>query len=264
MNMFKQIVASLLLCVTAGSAAGHEIWLEVNTPVVKVGEVVHIASKLGNCGNGHRDFKTSGIIDPKWTTLLVLNSQNEQTSLLKQLTHTATAPTEGFWTVRHSTSTPGLHWVVQSLDQVVEHGGGIMHGILTAKSLFITTQTLDSVQVPSAAEAIGLPIELVLESSPLPSVDSKKPIQVRVLKNGRPLPNVPISFVPQGVKLEGEFDERYQRRTDEEGRASFMPQDANLYLISTEFIDTSESSATYASTVYATTLTLHVCNTARQ
>ena len=262
--MLHRIIASLVVCAFATSTNAHEIWLEVNTPVVKTGEVVHIASKLGNCGNGHRDFKTSGIIDPKWTTLHVLNSQNEQTSLLNQLTNTAAAPTEGHWTVRHTTQAPGLHWVVQTLDQVVEHGGALMHGVLTAKTLFVATETLDSIAVPSAADAIGLPIEFVLESSPLPSVSSKKPIQIRVLKNGRPLPNVPVSFIPQGVKLEGDFDDRYQRRTDEEGRVTFMPQEANLFLISTEFIDPSESSDTYASTVYATTLTLHVSNSPRE
>lgn len=256
--MFQRMVVSLVVCVVANAALGHEIWLEVNTPVVKVGEVVHIASKLGNCGNGHRDFQTNGTIDPKWISLQVVNSHQKHTSLANELTNSAAKPSEGFWTVRYKSNTPGLNWVVQSLDQVVEHGGGIMHGILTAKTLFITSKSLDDVDEPSAADVIGLPIELVLESSPLPSVGCKKPVQIRVLKHGKPLPNVAVSFIPQGVKLVGEFDERYQRRSDAEGRVRFMPQEANLFLISTEFTDPAESSDTYASTAYATTLTLHV------
>ncbi|MFO0904764.1 MAG: DUF4198 domain-containing protein [Pirellulales bacterium] len=256
------LAASLALCLVAlihSSTRAHDAWVEANTPLVRTGDVVHLDLKLGNHGNNHRDFKLAGRLNPDWTAWDVVTPSGARKSLKTTASATAAGDKEGYWTTPFLADEEGVYTVVQSLERVMNHGKPV-RGIRSAKTLFISSKSLDNPKCDLAAahKPQGLPFELVLDSCPLQGLGAERPLKVRLLKNGKPAAGVVVSFIPRGAKLADDFDADYERKTDAEGRAVFTPKAGNLYLVVAHFNAEDEKSAEYEYTSYAATLTVHV------
>jgi uncharacterized GH25 family protein len=83
-------------------------------------------------------------------------------------------------------------------------------------------------------------------------------ISVRLLLKGKPLPDARVSFIPQADTLTEGFDDRYERRTDADGRASFTPKSGDRYLVVAHHRDETETASEYDLTQYSATLTVLV------
>lgn len=260
LHAFPLVAAAALVAVLSTASWAHDPWIETNASLVRVGEVVHIDLKLGNHGNHHRDFLLAGRLNPEWVTFEVATSQGKRQSLREQLIPTAAAEKEGYWTTSYSPSSAGPHTVVQTLDRVMKHGKSV-RGVRSAKAIFVASESLDNPRCDTAAglAPLGLPFELVLESCPLRAVVGQ-PVAVRVLKDGKPQANVLVSFIPRGEKLADEFDPKFERRTDAQGRAAFTPSRATVHLIAARHNADDEKTEAYEYTSYAATLTLQVPN----
>lgn len=253
------LLLGLLALVPLQSSSAHDTWVEVNTPLQRAGEVVHVSLKLGNHENRGRDFKLAGLITIDWTSLDVIDPAGEVEDLTQQLKPTSSKDKEGYWLTTVDLPQAGMYTVVQSLDRVMSHGTSV-RGIRTAKTHVFAANSLDhpDCQGRSVMQPVGLPFELILETCPLKSVQVGAPLQVRLLKQGEPLADTVISFIPFGEELSAEFDPRYERRTDVEGRVEFEPEQAGLHLIVAKQQANDERTDDYEFTSYATTLTLHV------
>ncbi len=242
-----------------GDVRAHDPWVETNTTVVRVGDVIHADLKLGNHGNNHRDFKLAGRLNPEWSTLELVLPNGQREDIKDRLTATAYAEKEGYWTTTFVPQNEGLHVLVQTLDRVMNHGKAV-RAVRTGKAFFMASKSLDkpSCDAQAAAKPLGLPIELILESCPISAVSAERPVKVQLLLHGKPLPNAVVSFIPRGVDLAEDFDTIYERKTDAAGKAAFTPKQGNLYLIVAKHTAEDEKSAEYEYTSYGTTLTLHV------
>jgi uncharacterized GH25 family protein len=85
-----------------------------------------------------------------------------------------------------------------------------------------------------------------------------QPIKVRLLFKGKPLADEAVSFIPRGETLTEEFDPRYERRTDANGRAKFTPKEGNHYLVVAHRADAAERGSGYDSTKYSATMCVYV------
>ncbi len=161
----------------------------------------------------------------------------------------------GYWHTVKEMKEPGLTWFCQTLDQAIEHDGKRMRGLLSAKAIVLTEPAPKSAEL-HFDEALGFPLEIILLSSPLPSVDASKPIEVQLLLNRKPLAKVPVSFLRQAFdpKLAQASDN--QCTTNEDGKANFKPSRPGLYLITARHIDT--DSETDGPIYYSTSFTLRV------
>ena len=121
-----------------------------------------------------------------------------------------------------------MTWIEQTLDQIIEHDGVTMRGILTAKAFVIGCDSLDQPDSTLTNVTLDLPIELVLESSPLPSLDSGAEICVRLLRDSIPQRSVQVSFLPQGIDLQTEDDASFERETDANGIGNNQRGQASL------------------------------------
>ena len=85
-----------------------------------------------------------------------------------------------------------------------------------------------------------------------------KPIVVRLLFRGKPLADQVVSFIPRGATLAEGFDPAYERKTDADGRCSFVPKEGNLVLVVTHLVRPEEQGEGYDKASYAATLVLDV------
>lgn len=240
-------------------ALAHDTWVETNTPLIRTGDVVHLDLKLGNHGNNHRDFKLSGRVNLDWVAWDLVTPSGKRMPLRSNAGATAAAEKEGYWTTPFLAQEEGVHTVVQTLDRVMMHGKSV-RGIRTAKTIFVSSKSLDKPNCSTAAaqRALDLPFELVLETCPLQGVGAERPMKVRLLKGGKPLAGAVVSFVPRGAKLADDFDAEFERKTDSDGRVVFTPKTGNVYLVVAHHTADDEKAAEYEYTSYATTLTVHV------
>ncbi|WP_299461800.1 DUF4198 domain-containing protein [uncultured Gimesia sp.] len=256
----KTFLLSLLaLCLSVASAAAHDTWVESNTNLIRARDAVYINLKLGNHGNHHRDFKIASKIDLEGCKLEVIDPTAKVYDLISELTDTGYAPKEGYWRGKFVPVKPGLYTVSHSLDKIVNHGKPV-RAIKSAKTCFVVSARLDQVPLenPGFDRALGHPLELIPVVNPVTPMGPGKPIEVRVDFKGKPLADVVVSFVPQGETLQEGFDERFERKTDAAGRASFTPKTGNQYLAVVHHLAKDESAADYQETAYAATLTVFV------
>jgi len=253
----------LLLCASAmffilaiSSVNAHDTWVQTNTNIVRIGDGVHIDLMLGNHGNDHRDYKLASKIQLDNCTFELVTPHGKRYDIRDRLIDTGYTPTEGFWSAKFVTAHPGLHAVVHTLDGVHHKTRGIKSG----KTFFVASQTLDEVPTdnPGFDRIYGHPLELVPEANPVTPMGPGEAIKVRVLYKGKPLANARVSFIPRGHELAEGFDEEFERRTDEEGRASFTPRTGNYYLIAAHHAAPEEEGEGYTSTKYSATLTVFV------
>jgi uncharacterized GH25 family protein len=254
-KLFLTLSATLLL---SGAVTAHDSWVQTNTNVLRAGDSIHIDLLLGNHGNDHRDFKIAGKLDLAGTTLQVLASDGKRYDLKDKLTDLGYAPKEGYWTARFTAAKPGLYLVAHTSDKVVHYAP--VRSIKSAKTYFVVTKSLDNVprDNPGYNKALGHALELVPETNPVTPMGPGMPIKVQLLYKGKPLPDARVSFIPRGETLTDGFDKRYERMTDKEGRASYMPTDGNYYLVVAHWQEPNESGKDYKSTKYSATLTVLV------
>ncbi|MFO1021091.1 MAG: hypothetical protein U0903_10395 [Planctomycetales bacterium] len=74
----------------------------------------------------------------------------------------------------------------------------------------------------------------------------------------KPLAESVVSFIPRSQTLKEGFDEKYERKTDKEGKASFTPKFGDYYLIVAHQASPDEKTDKYTRTQYTATLGLYV------
>lgn len=249
------LLASSFVC---GAAQAHDTWVQTNTNVVRIGDAVHIDLMLGNHGNNHRDFKLAGKVDLSVSTLQVIDPKGKKYDLQSQLFDVGYTPNEGFWTTKFVAAKPGIYTVVQTFDKVMSYAP--VRDIKSAKTFFLASKSLDQPGLFSSGfdRRLGFPFELVAESNPIAPMGPGIPLTLRLFYRNKPLPNVKISFIPQGETLKDGFDARYEQRTNVNGRVRFTPTSANYYLIAAHYEAPNEKGKGYDGTNYSATMTLYV------
>jgi len=246
----KKCFALLLMLVPAIGAA-HDTWVQANAPRVRVGEVVHVDLMLGNHGNEHRDFKLASKITLAPCTLAVIDEQGHSHDLKSKVIDTGYAPKEGFWSARFVTREPGLHVVVHTLDTL--HGS--TRAIKSAKTYFSAGMSAD--KSTGFDKPLGHTLELVPLSNPATYAAGRE-LTVKLLYQGKPLPETRVSFVPRGQVLAEGFDKEFERLTDANGIASFTPMDGNYLLIVVHHAASEQKGEGYERTHYSATLVANV------
>lgn len=251
--------ATWLWCAVAGQA--HDTWVQTNTNLVRPGDVVHIDLLLGNHGNGHRDFKVAGKADPTASTLEVLAPDGKRYDLKERLADVGYAPTEGFLTARFSATQPGLYLVVHTFDKVMSYAP--VRAVKSAKTCYVVSPSLDKVTPanPGFDRVLGHALELVPEANPVTPMGPGTPVKVRLLFKGKPLAGARVSFIPRTETLAADFDPRFERQTDDQGRASFTPTAGNYYLVVAHHQEPAEGGEGYKETKYSAALTVYVPQT---
>ena len=238
------------------SLSAHDTWVEVNTPEVRAGNLVHVDLKLGNHGNDHRDFKLHSLISLDHATLKVHLPSGEQVDLKPKLIGTAYEEKQGYWTTRLLTTEEGLHVVAHELDTL--HGK--IRAIKSAKTYFIAgvdSQSSTDKSLPCDTP-LGHPLELIPLTNPVTESGPGMPLRLRVLFENQPLVNARVSFIPRGQILQEGFDEAFERMTDEKGDVQFTPQEANVLLVVIHHREPERSGDGYESTYYSATMTIAV------
>lgn len=256
--MMRFLTTACLLC-AASAAWAHDTWVQTNTNLIRVRDAIHIDLMLGNHGNEHRDFKLASKIDLTGCELKVHSPGGKSYDIKDQLSDLGYAPKEGFWTTKFATAEAGVYVVEHTLDRIVNHGKPV-RSIKGAKSFFLASPSLDKVDadLPGFDKPLGHALEIVPVVNPVAPMGPGKVIQVKVLLKGKPLSNGRVSFIPRGQTLAKDFDDQFERRTDEQGLASFTPTTGNYYLVVVNHQSPEEKTKDYELTQYSATLTVFV------
>jgi hypothetical protein len=179
-----------------------------------------------------------------------------KTDLVPALVDLGYAPKEGFWSARFVPAAEGLHCVAHLRDGI-RHGA---RGLKGSKAYFLVAEKLDALEAATKDHAtpLGHPLEIVLETHPVVDCGPGKPITVRLLHRGQPLPDQRVSFIPRGATLAPGFDVDHERTTDAEGRCSYTPREGNLILVVAHLTKPEEKGEGYDKTSYAATLVINV------
>lgn len=250
--------AVLVTVLGVTSTHGHDTWVEVNTSEVRQGNLVHVDLKLGNHGNDHRDFKLHSLITLDHASLSVLEPCGCKTDLVPKLRPTAYEPKQGYWTARFHPKKPGLHTVSHQLDLL----HGTTRAIKSAKTFFLVGEPSD--ETTDHSQPLGHALEIVPVTHPIAEVATEKPFRLRVLFQGFPLTDARVTSIPRGENLAEGFDPQYERMTDANGEAEFLPSQANLFLFVVHLRKPNESGEGYDGTHYSATLTVSIPNTSLQ
>ncbi|MEX2672138.1 MAG: DUF4198 domain-containing protein, partial [Phycisphaeraceae bacterium] len=251
MKTDRSCFAALLMLLLTSPAFAHDTWVEPHTNLVRVGEVLYVDLMLGNHGNHHRDFKLAGKVDPQHITLERIGPDGQSTDLKPRLCDLGTESNPGHWRAQVQLQTAGLHMVVCLDDKVVHYAP--TRSVKSAKTFFLASERLDEVSAEALNfdRVLGHPLELVPRTDPVTPMGPGEPLAVQLLFHGEPLAGTRVSFIPRGVQLQGHFDERYERHTDEQGHATFTPEQANVYLVVAYHEDPEASGEGYTSTKYS-------------
>lgn len=249
------LVVLLATLVLPARGVAHDLWVETNVAVVQQDESIDVAFKLGNCNRGQRTFRTSGLLDLAGVTTFEIKPDGKRHLVQHDLVRSS-EDESGYWTMAREMKTPGLTWFCQTLDQAIEHDGKRMRGLVSGKAFVLTVpQSRESPELKADA-AIGFPLELILQTTAVPSVDRTSAIRVQLLLNGKPLRRETVSFLPHSIDPQKTAVEDFERKTGEDGVAEFLARRPGLYLISARHSETNnvEGDPIY----YSTTLTLRV------
>ena len=239
-------------------AFAHDTWLQTNTNLIRVGDCIYADLMMGNHGNSGRDFKIAGKANVEHSTLEVLAPDGKAYDLKPNLQDTGHMPMDGFWEAKFSPAQSGLYCVAHTFDAVMNYAP--IRAIKSAKTFFLASKKLDTVSEvnPGFDRVLGAPLELIPQSDPVTSMEPGSLFKVRLLFKGKPLAGATISFIPSGVELKPGFDEHYERVTDKNGTASFVPKAANYYLVVAHVKADDEKGKGYNSTEYSAALMLFV------
>lgn len=257
---------SLLLAVTPLHA--HDTWLEAGAATVPVGEYTYVDLMLGNHGNDHRDFKLASKITLEPCTLSVVDPTGGTHDLKPAITDMGHAEKEGFWTAKYVFANPGIHRFVHTLDTLHR----TTRAIKSAKTFVMATDGgvkdagvknggVKDPDSPNQDTCHGFGLELVLET-PLASIQAGQPIELQVMRSGKPLPQARVTFVPRGASLAEEFDAEYERISDSEGRVQFVPKQGNVLFAVVHHMAEDEAGEGYENTHYSAAMVIQVPNQA--
>lgn len=244
------------------SANAHDTWVQTNTNLVRVGDLVHVDLMLGNHGNEHRDYKLASKITIDDSTLAVITPSGKQIDIKPSVVDTGYAPKEGFWSSRFITGEAGVHVVAHTLDKL----HGTTRAIKSAKTLFVASPTLDiKPQEKSGLEKaakfdqpLGHPLEIVPTVNTALGMGPGQPIAVQVLYNGKPLADARVSFIPRSATLAEGFDANHERQTNSQGEASFTPKEGDYVLVVLHHREPDQKGEGYEATSYSATLVVYV------
>lgn len=255
----KRLLVTGCLLLIASAAGAHDTWVQTNTNLIRVRDAIHIDLMLGNHGNDHRDFKLASKVDLKGCELKVHSPSGKSYDLKDQLSDLGYAPKEGFWSTKFATAEPGVYAIEHTMDRIVNHGKPV-RSIKSGKAYFLASPSLDKVaaDLPGYEKPLGHALELVPVANPVAPMGPGKAIQVKVLLKGKPLANGRVSFIPRGQTLAKDFDDQYERRTDDQGLASFTPTTGNYYLVVVHHHSPEEKTDDYELTQYSATLSVFV------
>lgn len=255
----RKLMFSAAVIALPAIAAAHDTWVQTNTSLIRAGDAVHVDLMLGNHGNEHRDFKLASKLDLDGATLRVHAPKDKVYELREQLVDTGYTPKEGFWTTKFAATAPGMYLVEHTLDKVVNHGKPV-RSIRSAKSFFVVSKSLDRVppENPGFDRVLGHALELVPTANPVTPMGPGETIAVRLLLKGKPLAGARLSFIPRGETLAAGFDDRFERKTDPDGRAKFVPEAGNYYLVVAHHKADDETGDGYDGTQYSATLAIFV------
>lgn len=254
--MLRALMIVLLSVLAAGHSLAHDSWVQTNTNVVRTGDAVHLDLMLGNHGNEHRDFKLAGKVGLEGCTLAVTGPDGTTLDVSDRLKDVGYAPNEGFWSAKYIAVKSGLYTVGHTLQS--QHRS--TRTIKSGKAYFVASLKLDDVPVglPGFDKPLGHPLELVPVTNPVMPMGPEVPISVKLLFKGKPLAGAVVSFIPRGETLKEGFDERYERKTDAEGKATFTPKTGNWYLVAAHRIEADEKGDGFDKTTYSATLNVFV------
>ncbi|MGV3614078.1 MAG: DUF4198 domain-containing protein [Fimbriimonas sp.] len=256
--MIRRLASVLALTLVGGFAAGHDIWVEPNVNLVRLGEPISLALMLGNHGNTHRDFRLANKVGAGDRSLWLIAPDGSRRNLTPSLVDNGYAPEEGFWSARFTPSAPGLYLAASTMDKVMSYAP--VRDVKSAKTFFVASPTLDRVPArnPGFDRVLGHALELVPIVNPVTPFQSGSELRVRLLYKGKPLAKSKVSFIPRGAKLSGEVDSRFERMTDANGEASLPLREANAYLVAAHHADDQAKGKGYESVHYSATLCLVV------
>lgn len=259
MRSYRSYAAVATALAAVATAVAHDTWVQTNTAVVRPGDAVHLDLMLGNHGNEHRDFKLASKVSRDRIKTFAVTAPNGKTyDLLPDLVDLGYAPKEGYYSARFVPADPGLHVVSQTMDGIVNHGTPA-RGYKSAKAYFLASDSLDKLPrtVPGFDRQQGHRIELVPESNLVTDLGPGRPIKVRLLFEGKPLPGVKVSFIPRGATLKEGTDPDHERVTDADGRASYTPKTGTYHLIVARYTRPEKGDG-YETANYAAMLTVLV------
>jgi len=237
MKLFSTL-AILLTCFQAASA--HDTWVELDNPRVQEDGLIKVSLKQGN---DHDDFNVHGPLNAADACL----TANMPCGCRIDIKPTMT---KAYWSAEYKPTKPGLH-VVSHLNTKQNDRE---REITSAKAYFVVGSNPTATKGPlmRCDRPLGHPLEIVPITNPVTQTVPNKPLRVRVLFEKQPLPNVRVTFIPEGAtgKLTAQ-------KTDMKGEAEFIPAEANLYLVVVHK-KSGNSGPDYDSTAYTATLTVAV------
>jgi uncharacterized GH25 family protein len=252
------LLATVLVALTSSWVRAHDTWVQSGPLVTRYQDVVHIDLMLGNHGNNHRDFKLASKITLAPCTLEIISPNGTRTDLKSKVVDMGSAEKEGFWTAKMIADQKGTYQVVHTLDTL--HGK--TRAIKSGKSYFIASDRFDAIpkSEKDAVQPLGKGLEFQLDT-PLETIAANREIKLRVLWNGKPLPNTSVAFIPRGAKLMEGTDPQFERVSDAGGYVTYTPSEGNLLLAVAHYLVADEKGEGYDKTHYGATLVLPVPQT---
>jgi uncharacterized GH25 family protein len=245
------LVASLL----AFSATAHDTWVQSGPLVTRHNDAVHVDLMLGNHGNDHRDFKLASKITLTPCTLSIVAPDGTASDLKPLVKDMGYAEKEGYWSARIVADQKGVYQVLHTLDTL--HGK--TRAIKSSKSFFVSSSCFGVFPTNGTEfiKPLNSGLELVLESS-LKTLGAGKEVKLKVLWNGKPLPEARVAFIPRGTVLAEGFDPDFERVADETGTVKFTPTEGNFLLAVVHHLAADESGEGYDRTHYGATMVLPI------
>lgn len=232
----------------------HDTWVESGTFQTRTGEYVYVDLRLGNHGNNHRDFKLASKITLAPCELFILGPDGSRTDVKSTLVDTGNAEKEGYWTTRFVAKEPGVYEVLHKLDTL--HGK--TRAIKSSKTYFVAGDVKNNpLRGQENIKPHGLGLEFMLET-PVDQLAAGSPIQLRLVRCGKPVSGALVSFIPRGMTLREGLDSTYEYKTDAEGRVAFTPSEGNLILAVAHQVAEDEKGEGYDKSHYGATVVLPV------
>lgn len=248
------ILAALALS-SFSLAQAHDTWVQTPSLVIRQGDFVYVDLMLGNHGNDHRDFKLASKITLAPCTLELIAPDGVKSDLKPQIFDMGSAEKEGFWTSRCVANQRGLYQVVHKLDTL--HGK--TRAVKSSKTFFFATDSYQAISTDGMDKIATLNegLEFVIDT-PIEKLSAGRELRLRLLWNGKPLPDTRVSFVPRGAVLAKGFDSQFERNTDANGFVSFTPSQGNFLLVVAHHMVADEKGEGFEKTHYGATLVLPV------
>ena len=239
----------------AALAQAHDTWVQTGSLIAKQGEYVYVDLILGNHGNSHRDFKLASKITLAPCTLDIVNPNGTTVDLKPRIIDMGSAEKEGFWTARYVTEQKGLYQVIHKLDTL--HGK--TRAVKSSKTYFFATDSYASITTDGINKIVPMNqgLEFMIDS-PLEKLGAGNEMRLRLLWNGKPLPDTRVSFIPRGAVLAEGFDSQFERNTDSSGFVTYTPSEGNYLLAVAHHVAADEKGDGYEKTHYGATLVLAI------